>query len=303
MLSIDDYPQLSLLAWNRKERLLSEAEAFALYEANPQWVDRDTMGERERALLDELLLPTDGVCGMVERGTHRRVLTLLSWLDVDFLREAGCWFAGDTAVSLRCGEFRVSRDVDFLCATQEGYRALRNRVHHQGLRGFFTRDVEIVREVRADRYGIRAVVRVAETPLKIEFVNEGRIALEGTFDPDLPVARLTDQDLVAEKLLANADRFLDDSSLARDVLDLLLLAHHLGGLPDAAWQKARGAYGDSVDSAFARALQRLRDRPDLVERAFKTLDMRADAQEVVAARLSTIARSSSEPPTSGPALP
>lgn len=231
---------------------------------------------------------------MVERIEHRRVLSLLSSLDASFLRDAECWFAGGTAVSLRCGEYRISHDVDFLCATREGYRALRERVFDRGLRGFFTTDVEVVREVRADRYGIRAVVRVDGVPLKLEIVSEGRIELAGTSDPDLPVARLVDEDLVAEKLLANADRFLDDSALARDVLDLVVLAHHLGELPAAAWEKARAAYGDSVDRAFEQALRRLRARPELAERALQTLDVRPPARELITLRL---ARVPGEPPS------
>jgi hypothetical protein len=55
MIPIDDYPQLALLAWNRKVRLIPEEEALALYEAHPQWVERATMGEQERALLDDLV--------------------------------------------------------------------------------------------------------------------------------------------------------------------------------------------------------------------------------------------------------
>jgi hypothetical protein len=233
---------------------------------------------------------------MVERPEHRRVLSLLSRLDADFLRGAECWFAGGTAVSLRCGEYRISHDVDFLCATREGYRALRERVFHAGLQGFFTREVEVVREVRADRYGIRAVVRVDGAPLKLEIVSEGRIALAGTEDPALPIARLADEDLVAEKLLANADRFLDDSALARDVLDLIVLAHHLGELPAAAWEKARAAYGDSVEEAFERALTRLRDRPEMVERALTSLDVRPSARALIAARLERADRAPDEGP-------
>lgn len=231
---------------------------------------------------------------MIERPEHRRVLSLLSAMDASFLREVECWFAGGTAVSLRCGEYRLSYDVDFLCSTREGYRALRERLFHQGLRGFFTRDVEVVREVRADRYGIRAVFNVDGAPLKFEIVSEGRVSLSGVTDPTLPVARLTDEDLVAEKLLANADRFLDDSALARDALDLLVLSNELGELPAAAWAKARAAYGDSVDRAFDRALQRLRDHPELVQRAIATLDVRPSAQEIIEARLSEIAPTPSE---------
>lgn len=35
---------------------------------------------------------------MVERSEHLRVLSLLSRLDADLLRGAGCWFAGGTAL-------------------------------------------------------------------------------------------------------------------------------------------------------------------------------------------------------------
>jgi len=55
MILLDDYPQLALIAWNRKVRVVSEEEALALYEGNPQWVDRAGMTPRERAFLDGLL--------------------------------------------------------------------------------------------------------------------------------------------------------------------------------------------------------------------------------------------------------
>lgn len=54
-ISIDDYPQLALIAWNRKVREITEEEALALYEANRQWVDRALMDDRERSFLDRLV--------------------------------------------------------------------------------------------------------------------------------------------------------------------------------------------------------------------------------------------------------
>jgi len=55
MIALDDYPQLALIAWNRKVRTITEEDALALYEANRQWVDRALMDERELALLDRLI--------------------------------------------------------------------------------------------------------------------------------------------------------------------------------------------------------------------------------------------------------
>lgn len=51
----DDLPRLRFLLWNRGSVEVSEGEAFALYEGNRQWVDRATMGERERRLFDRLV--------------------------------------------------------------------------------------------------------------------------------------------------------------------------------------------------------------------------------------------------------
>ena len=55
MIAIDDYPQLALIAWNRKVRTVSEEEALELYETHPQWVDRASMDVREQRFLERLI--------------------------------------------------------------------------------------------------------------------------------------------------------------------------------------------------------------------------------------------------------
>ncbi|HEY4119384.1 MAG TPA: nucleotidyl transferase AbiEii/AbiGii toxin family protein [Byssovorax sp.] len=222
---------------------------------------------------------------MVDRAAYEPVLALLDALDANALREAGCWLGGGAGVALRCGGYRVSRDVDLLCADAAGYRALRGRVFDAGLRALFRRDVVVVRQARADRYGIRGAVAVGGAPIKIEVVREARVELEGVADPYLPVARLCDADMVAEKLLANDDRLNDDAALGRDALDLLMLERALGGLPEVAWDKAREAYGPSIDVAFARALDHLRANPADLERAFETFDVLPDARAYLNERI------------------
>ncbi|MBP6830189.1 MAG: hypothetical protein KA978_05355 [Deltaproteobacteria bacterium] len=51
----DDLPQLRFLLWSRMTDEVTEPEAFALYEANRQWVDRATMTEHERRFFDRLV--------------------------------------------------------------------------------------------------------------------------------------------------------------------------------------------------------------------------------------------------------
>lgn len=55
MLRLADYPQLSLLAWNRREdSLIDEADAFALYERNWRHVDCASLLPQEAALIERL---------------------------------------------------------------------------------------------------------------------------------------------------------------------------------------------------------------------------------------------------------
>lgn len=225
---------------------------------------------------------------MVERPELARVVEALKLLDHGLLRDSGCWFAGGSAIALRCGGYRLSRDVDFLCASRDGYRALRQRVFSHGGRGLFGGEVDIVREVRVDRYGIRLAFQFEGQPLKLELVSEGRIDLAGEDDPMLPVARLRDVDLVAEKLLANADRHQDDAAMGRDVLDLIMLEHALGELPQEAWTKATEAYGDSVEVAWHRALRRLRERPAMRARWFEQMVVSSEGQAIIEARLAAL---------------
>lgn len=216
------------------------------------------------------------------------MLRLLERVDRRLFDDAGCWLGGGVGVSLRCGGFRVSRDVDFLCASREGYRELRGLASSKGVRSLFVGPVVLLREPRIDRYGVRMALEVDGAPVKFEVVSEGRIELSGVDDDIAPVARLCDVDLVAEKLLANDDRHGDDAALGRDAIDLIVLEHTLGALPDAAWVKARQAYGATVDAAWQRALLRFRGAPDRLERALDAMAITGSTAALVRARLARV---------------
>lgn len=52
---IADYPQLQLIAWNRRsDAAVDEREALALYEANGRVVDEAALLPRERQLIQHL---------------------------------------------------------------------------------------------------------------------------------------------------------------------------------------------------------------------------------------------------------
>ena len=59
---------------------------------------------------------------LFQRQHHNDILSALRSLDGELLLDAECYFAGDTAIVLNLDEYRESVDIDFLCASQEGYR-------------------------------------------------------------------------------------------------------------------------------------------------------------------------------------
>jgi hypothetical protein len=48
------------------------------------------------------------------RTHHRAIARVLRAMDAEFLARAGCFFGGGTQLAMTLGEYRESRDIDFL---------------------------------------------------------------------------------------------------------------------------------------------------------------------------------------------
>jgi hypothetical protein len=215
---------------------------------------------------------------MFERAHHQRIAHVLTALDGGVLAQHGCWFGGGTCIALRFGEYRESVDIDFLVSDAAGYRDLRQLL--TGLDGLapITRQgampLELVREVRADQYGIRTQVRMDGYAIKFEIVREARIALQapGQQDQLCGVGTLSVHDLATSKLLANSDRYADDGVFSRDVIDLAMMNLTLPQLR-MALEKATEAYGAAISRDLAKAIDRLQDRQGRLERCMQVMAM------------------------------
>lgn len=195
-----------------------------------------------------------------KRSAHGQVLEMLFRLDHAFLTRAKCHFAGGTRIVLELGEYRESKDVDFLCSDREGYRLLRETVSENSLGAIAAKALPLAREVRADQYGIRTFLASGEVRLKFEIVREARIDLDGEDIAALPVTCLTRKHCFAEKFLANADRGLDASTLSRDIVDLAFMIEGWSKTDaDMGLAIARGAYGESVQRSLAAVLTKVRE--------------------------------------------
>ena len=140
------------------------------------------------------------------REPHRIVGRALEALDGEFLDGAECFFGGGTYQSLIMGEYRVSRDIDFLCSSRAGFRVLRETITERSLGAILRDPLPLAREVRADRDGIRTFFDVADARVKFEILFESRVDVVGKIHDRLAIPVLAPEYCVAEKLLANADR-------------------------------------------------------------------------------------------------
>ena len=194
------------------------------------------------------------------RPWHRLVWRVLESLNGALLASARCYFGGGTRIALELGEFRESVDVDFLCSDRDGYRTLRNTIGHNTLGEIFSGRYELMREVRADLYGIWTFLRVEERPVKFEIISEGRISLTGTSAEPFPVEVLDRTSCIAEKLLVHTDRVRDESTHARDLIDLAFMA---GSWPEehvhSGMVLAESAYGAAVRRELVAGLSRFDD--------------------------------------------
>ena len=212
---------------------------------------------------------------MFKREHHQKISEVLQRLDPQILKDHECYFGGGTAIALMNGEYRESVDIDFLVSDIQKYRSLRqlltgsNAISPLTLSG---RELVLAREIRADQYGIRTMIRVGDTNIKFEIISEGRIIFETPKSKDQiqGIATLSRLDLISSKLLVNADRWSDDSVFSRDTIDLAMMKVSKKELHQAI-EKSREAYGDSILTSLNKSIDRLLTRESLLERCMAVM--------------------------------
>ena len=215
---------------------------------------------------------------MFQRPHHQRILEVLLALDAAILREYRCYFGGGTAIALSRGEYRESVDMDFLVSDIGCYRQLRKALQDtdacSAFFGLGRGPLTVMPELRADQYGIRTWLPLKPAAIKFEIIFEARISHDMP-EPEHHIAGvslLTEPDLVASKLLANADRWSDAGVFSRDILDLAML-HPDANTWTTALDKAEEAYGDAILRCLRSAATSLLDDPRRLARCIDALEI------------------------------
>ena len=226
---------------------------------------------------------------MFERPHHRSIASVLQTLDAEKLAGYACMFGGGTAIALAYGEYRESVDIAFVVSSLPHYRQLRQLLTgSSGINALLRPGMalEQTRELRADQYGLRTLVKVDGVQIKLEIILEGRITLGAPLDADniCGVATLTALDKATCKLLANSDRWRDDAVMSRDLIDLAMMQPK-PALLAAAITKAKTAYGDSITTDLTKAINYLQEHPHRLDACMQAMHMTGVAKAVLWKRI------------------
>jgi hypothetical protein len=215
---------------------------------------------------------------MFRRELYRTMAQVLDAFDADLLARTSFWFGGGTRIALEHGEFRLSRDLDFVCSDPGGYAELRSSARERGYEALLPVErrggLVLPREIRVDQYGLRFPVVANGVTIRVELIREARIALGPAERADwTKVPILSVADAFTEKLLANSDRSADRDELARDLVDLAVLRAAHGPIPASAWAAAEAAYGSAPRGDLRKAAGEFLADPRYQERCLTGLDV------------------------------
>lgn len=274
-------PFLEAICWQIKDvRCFTLSEMLNAYERG--WRYRGVLADLEGEELDfvHTLLKEEGlwIPKMFTENYNQNVVTVLNALKADFFTEISAYFGGGTLLTLLYDEYRVSKDIDFICPVGPGYRRLRSEIYDHGYQAFFkdSSDISLPREIRADQYGVRFFVGVEDIRIKFEIVAEARIALEPPefYEwSEIPCLSLTD--CWAEKLLSNSDRWADTALKSRDLIDLAVLRLH-SEIPSLGLEKAESAY--PVKRPLKKAVKKFQTESRYRNECFSALQVKNRAE-------------------------
>lgn len=204
---------------------------------------------------------------------HNKILAILQSLNCNVLENGSAYFGGGTIIALDFDEYRWSKDIDFISSvTTEGYKYLREIVFDNGHEALFN-DLSKIQLGRCttDQYGIRMSVSVNNTLIKTEIIAENRFQLDLPRYPSWsPVPCLSLNDCFTSKLLANSDRYSDNSVVSRDLIDLAVLRLQCP-IPQSAFNKAEKAY--VVVRPLKRAIELFQAKPEYRQKCFQGLQI------------------------------
>lgn len=211
-----------------------------------------------------------------QREHHNKIITILEKLNSDLFEECKVLFCGGTLLALDFEEYRESKDIDFACQIPTpGYRKLRSVIFNYGFEGLFNNHSGLtIKGETSSHDSIRILVEINQKPIKLEILAWKLFDLDSPRYPAWsPVPCISTNDCFSCKLLSNANRYMDNSVEARDLIDLAILRLQYI-IPQDAIRKAEEVF--EVVRPLQDAIQRFQEKEEFRERCFDNLKINSE---------------------------
>ena len=272
-------PLLEGLCWNISNPYnLTPEQMLGIYEE--RWHFLEVLGIPSREEAEYIRAISEKFRGLpliVEDQNKQNVFASINWvidrLDKELFVEQRIVLGGGALIGLKYQQIRYSSDLDFLVSPKD-FQSLRG-VIKQGKNIFNSLDKIEDREPRIDRYGIRIPLFVQlegrEIALKLEIITEYNLEIE-ELESYKGLPCLNSLDRITAKILANADRWLDNSKFSRDLIDLAIIANAQKSFPQKCLLKAGSVYPDAKKSLI-EAITKFQSNSTHREKCYEALQI------------------------------
>ncbi|MEM9510908.1 MAG: nucleotidyl transferase AbiEii/AbiGii toxin family protein, partial [Cyanobacteria bacterium P01_E01_bin.35] len=274
-------PLLEALCWNIADPYqLTPQEILGIYEERWHYLDvLGTPNPEEIQFIQQIIqayggLPLIEMTEPDKSKIYESIELILKAINLDLLNQHRVYLGGGALVALKYQHLRYSSDLDFLVSPPD-YQQLKLAINRDRNTLIKDRPTLIIDQPRIDRYGIRypITVKLQEEPIKFKLEIVAEYALSFS-EPDRykSIPCLNQNDLIASKLLTNADRWADRNKFSRDLIDLTMLILDLGKLPEKAVASATAIYPDAMECLYL-AVKQFQSLPDYRQHCYQNLQI------------------------------
>ena len=275
------YPNLSLLLWDCRDKILEAAEAFYVLDSRlEKYLTEDSLNAGEKALIKSLANEYgSGICGPVIIGDSNygflpsEVIDIIKChVDSNMIMDNDFFLGGTALPAIRYGKTRPFIDIEFLSSGKTSLSTVKSSVAE-------ITDLRFIRQPRLDKNSVTLWVDFRGYPCKLVFLQETILDLSQPVDC-FGMQSLNDVDLMAIKIMRCADSHFFIRDKAGELADVLTIYRADPSVLKTAWINAVSAYGTSLHE---RVLDML--TADNLSTLFKDCGIR---EEKAAALLKTI---------------
>ena len=232
------------------------------------------ISEEELAYINKLTQNFKYAAPILEMNQNKNQLfstvgVVIDSLNTEVFDRFNLLWCGGSMLAAQSNNYRLSLDIDFI-ANKADYNLFYEWMLDNQPSNLLNNTSLTTGEVRRDRFGVKFPVVCNNTAIKLEIIAEERFILDTPPSVPSQISKLVFEDRIVSKLFANRDRWIDDSSYCRDLIDLAVLRTQKT-FPNSVFTKGKRNY--KIKESLIEAIKRFQSQPKLRKECYEVLQI------------------------------